>query len=237
MAIRINKQSYTVPCSTKFRDVVIALAARKSVNVADLARSILLVLPEDSIKNFADPGEPQLADREKIILKSGLSKGRLWRRKPRLQVRLTPGYEISFVRRALNLAVVLDSEHYLINVQKQEVDSSHNDKFTNQNGTVFSQSITNNIHQVYNVTDQKVSQEGKRLQEVISALSFTPLPGRLSSRTDALHILGFFPTERPDRRAVRSKFKVLAKIHHPDNNFGNHQRMSQLNAAMDLLDA
>jgi hypothetical protein len=237
MAIKINKQSYTVPCSTKFRDVVIALAARKSVNVADLARSSLLILPQDIIKTFADPGEPQLADREKIILKSGLSKGRLWRRKPRLQVRLTPGYEISFVRRALNLAVVLDSEHYLINVQKREVDALQNDKFTNQNGTVFSQSITNNNQQVSNVTDQKVSYEGKRLREVISALSFTPLPGRLSSRTDALHILGFFPTERPDRRVVRSKFKMLAKIHHPDNNYGNHQRMSQLNAAMDLLNA
>jgi hypothetical protein len=237
MAIKINKQSYTVPCSTKFRDVVIALAEKKSVNVADLARSILLILPQDIIETFADPGEPQLADREKIILKSGLSKGRLWRRKPRLQVRLTPGYKISFVRRALNLAVVLDSEHYLINVQKREVDALQNDKSTNQNGTVFSQSITNNNQQVSNVTDQKVSYEGKRLQELISALSFTPLPGRLSSRTDALHILGFFPTERPDRRVVRSKFKMLAKIHHPDNNYGNHQRMSQLNAAMDLLDA
>ena len=237
MAIKINKQSYTVPCSTKFRDVAIALAARKSVNVADLARSILLVLPEDTIKNFADPGEPQLADREKIILKSGSSKGRLWRRKPRLQVRLTPGYEISFVRRALNLAVVLDSEHYLINVQKRDVNALHNDKFTNQNGTVFSQAITNNSHQVSNVIDQKVCYEGKYLQKVISALSFTPLSGRLSSRTDALHILGFFPTERPDRSAVRSKFKMLAKIHHPDNNFGNHQRMSQLNEAMELLDA
>jgi hypothetical protein len=237
MAIKINKQSYTVPCSTKFRDVVIALAARKSVNVADLARSILLVLPEDIIKNFADPGEPQLTDREKIILKSGLSKGRLWRRKPRLQVRLTPGYKISFVRRALNLAVVLDSNLYLINVRKQEVDALDNYNSAKENTLVLSQYVMNNSHQVSNTANQKVSYEGKRLQELISALSFTPLPGEISSRTDALHILGFFPTERPDRTTVRLKFKLLAKIHHPDNNFGNHQRMSQLNAAMDLLDA
>lgn len=236
MAIKINKQSYTVSCSTRFRDVVIALAARKSVNVADLARSVLLVLPEKIIKNFTDPGEPQLADREKVVLKSGLSRGRLWRRKPRLQVRLTPGYEISFVRRALNLAVVLDSQHYLINVQKQEVDGLDNCNLVKQNDTVFNQSIMNNSHQASNITDQKVTYEGKRLKEVISALSFTPLAGRLSSRIDALHILGFFPTERPDRSTVRSKFKLLAKIHHPDNNYGSHQRMSQLNAAMDFLD-
>ena len=234
MTTKVSKQSYTIPCSTVFRDVVTELAERRSVNVADLARSILLVLPEDIIKNFSDPGEPQPRDREQAILKSGPSKGRPWRRKPRLQVRLTPGYDISFVRRALNLAVFVDNNHYSVNVRRLEVETLDNLSQVNQNITASQQDAANQLVQD---TIKEKNYERKRMREVISALSFTPLPDGLSNRNDALHVMGFFPSEHPDRNVVRSKFKLLARIHHPDNNYGSHQRMSQLNAAMDLLDS
>ena len=125
MTIAIKKQSYTIPCSSAFRDIVIKLAEDRSVNVADLVRSVLLVVPEDIIKRFPDPGEPEAGDREKTIIKTGPSKGRPWRRKPRLQVRLTPGYEVPFVRRAFNIAVVLDDNLYSIRLQKSETVSNY----------------------------------------------------------------------------------------------------------------
>ena len=225
MITKVTKQSYTVPCSTKFRDVVVKLAESRSVNVADLARSILLVLPEDVIKSFPDPGEPEAGDREKAILKSGSSKGRPWLRKPRLQVRLTPGYDISFVRRALNLAVILDNDQYSVNLQKAEVGAQTN----------FTKHMTMKPRRLFQGTSKGMSGDKERLREIIAALSFTPLRDGLSNRIDALHVMGFFPSEQPDRDVVRSKFKLLARIHHPDSNYGDHQRMSQLNAAMDLL--
>ena len=43
------------------------------------------------------------------MLKSGPSKGKPWRRKPRLQMRLSAGYDPSFVRRALGIALAMDS--------------------------------------------------------------------------------------------------------------------------------
>ena len=230
MTTTISKQSYTIPCSTIFRDVVIKLAERRSVNVADLARSILLVLPKDIIKNFSDPGEPQPTDREQAILKSGPSKGRPWRRKPRLQVRLTPGYDISFVRRALNLAVFVDNDHYSVSVRRLEVVTTDNFSYADQNIKASNLGAANKLVQDTENYDRR------RLREVISALAFTPRPDGLSNRIDALHVMGFFPSEHPDRNVIRKKFKLLSRIHHPDNNYGSHQRMIQLNAAMDLLD-
>jgi len=226
MTIIIKKQSYTIPCSSAFRDVVIKLAENRLVNVADLARSILLILPEAVIRNFPDPGEPKVGDREKIILKSGSSKGRPWMRKPRLQVRLNPGYEISFVRRALNLAVILDENSYSVKLEKIQAGS-------NNNSAKFRSEEANGLNQSSNI---KTSSEIEQMLEIVSALSFTPLPEGLSNRTDALHVMGFFPSEKPDKAIVHSKFRLLAQIHHPDSKYGNHNRMSQLNAAMDLLD-
>jgi hypothetical protein len=103
-----TKHSYTVPCSSAFRDQVEALAKRRGVNVGDIARSVLLVLPLPVIAEFADPGEPPAEDRELVVLKSGPAEGRPWRRKPRLQVRMAPGYTIQNVRKALGLALSLE---------------------------------------------------------------------------------------------------------------------------------
>ena len=82
------KNSYTIPCSSGFRDRVQALANVRDVNVGDLARSVMLVVPAEAIAATADPGEPAANDRETVVLKSGRGAGKPWRRKPRLQVRL-----------------------------------------------------------------------------------------------------------------------------------------------------
>ena len=104
MTTSARKQSYTIPCSSAFRDTVNSLAEKRRVNVADLARSALLLVPEELIRQFPDPGGPPSGDREQTVLKSGPSKGRPWRRKPRLQARLTSGYDVSMVRREIGRA-------------------------------------------------------------------------------------------------------------------------------------
>ena len=90
MTSTVLKHSYTVPCASDFRDAVEALAVKRHVNVGDLARSILLVMPANFVADFPDPGEPAAEDRETVVLKSGPAEGRPWRRKPRLQVRMPP---------------------------------------------------------------------------------------------------------------------------------------------------
>ena len=110
MAKATTKQSYTIPCSSRFRDDVTLLARRKKVNVGDLVRSVVLIVPPALLSAYPDPGQPAKNDREGVTLKSGPAKGRLWRRKPRLQARVAPGFEVANLRRALGLALALDSK-------------------------------------------------------------------------------------------------------------------------------
>jgi hypothetical protein len=227
MTTKTRKQSYTIPCSSVFRDMVSKLAERRSVNVADLARSVLLVVPEDVIRSFPDPGGPPPGDREETVLKSGPSAGRPWRRKPRLQARLSPGYDVSVVRRALNLALILDDGQHTVRIQNSQDDAEQETKAT----------AAKKENRASQEKWQEMRQEMERLQAIVSVLLFAPLSGGVMGRADALHVLGFAPSEMPDKSTVRARFRMLATIHHPDSNYGNHQRMSQLNAAMDLLNA
>ena len=104
-----TKKSYAIPCSSAFRDRIQALADRRGVNVGDIARSVMLVVPTDEIAAMEDPGEPAEGDRETITLKSGPGAGKPWRRKPRLQVRLPAGHTVPELRRALNLALAMSA--------------------------------------------------------------------------------------------------------------------------------
>ena len=61
------------------------------------------------------------------------------------------------------------------------------------------------------------------------------LAGGGKNRDEALPGLGLPPGSLPDQGTLRARFRMLATIHHPDGLHGNHKRMSQLNAAMELL--
>ena len=202
-----TKQSYTIPCPTVFRDAVEALARRRGVNVADLARSVTLVVPPKTVAAFPDPGGPARGDRESVRVKSGTSEGRPWRRKPRLQARMAPGLDVATVRRALALALAIDRGDMEVRVDRREPAAP----------------------------PPAVHDEVERLRAMVSVLSFEPLPGGVTSRSDALHVLGFPPGRTPDAQTLRARYRVLAIIHHPDGLTGSHERMSQLNAAMELL--
>jgi hypothetical protein len=210
----IKKHSYTIPSASAFRDAVMDLAAKRRVNVGDLARSVLLVVPQSVIDEFPDPGEPALDDRETVILKSGTAKGRPWRRKPRLQVRMAPGFEVEFMRRALAIALALDQGE----TQVLLAPSDDGDTLPDGAGR--------------EVVDPE---ELVRLRTIVSVLSFDPLNDGVRSREDALYVLGFPPGRIPDGETLRARFRMLATIHHPDSPHGDHRRMSQLNSAMDIL--
>ncbi len=202
------KRSYTIPCASGFRDSVLALARRRGVNVADLARSVALMVPAETLAAFPDPGEPEADDRETVVIKSGPSAGRPWQRKPRLQVRMAPGFEVVALRRALGVALAMDRGEaaVLIDAPALGLGGSGADR-----------------------------EEIDRLKAMVTALAFDPLEEGVQNRAEALHVLGFPPGARPDARALRARFRILATIHHPDGETGSHHRMSQLNSAMELL--
>lgn len=218
MPNRVLKHSYTVPCASPFRDAVETLATRRKVNVGDLARSILLVVPAEAIATYEDPGEPPIEDRETVVLKSGPAEGRPWRRKPRLQVRMPPGHDIPFIRKALALALAMDKGDMAVSVA---------------DGNRVEEQRVHREEQSSKLVE--INEELERLRTIVSVLAFEPLPDGIRSRGDALHVLGFPPSSEPDTRTLRAKFRMLATIHHPDSHYGSHQRMSQLNAAIALL--
>ena len=215
---RIKKHSYTVPCSSRFRDEVLALAERKGCNVADLARSVVLVVPEQAIASADDPGDPARDDRETVVLQSGRSAGKPWRRKPRLQVRMSPGFDIETIRKALNLALAIERGHMNVGVESRQVLDAVNIEQQTQSRQL-----------------EEIREELDRMRTVVQSLYFEPLEDGVLSREQALYVLGFQPGSYPNASEIRSRFRRLATIYHPDSQGGSHQRMSQLNAALERL--
>lgn len=212
MGSKVRKKSYVVPCSSDFRDAVQALADRRTVNVADVARSVLLIVPAATIGRCPDPGEPGPSDRETVILKSGASKGKPWRRKPRLQVRLPAGHEVSDVRRALGLALAMDMGEVAVTLEDGKAPRARERL-------------------------RELNDEIERLRAALSVVAHEPLPVGIGSRDEALFVLGFPPGSRPDQNSVKARFRMLAAVHHPDAPFGDTRRMSQINQAMTWLRA
>ncbi len=203
-------QSYAVPCSSAFRDDILALAERRGVNIGSLARAVMLLVPAEAIRAQPDPGEPEAWDRETVTLKSGVSAGKVWRRKPRLQVRAGAALALADIRRALALALAMDRGEVALALEKNDLPSAS--KRLN-----------------------KAAAEIARLRRQVRVLSLEPLEHHVRSRADALYTLGFAPAARPDAVAVRRRYRVLAAIHHPDSGEGDHKRMTQLNEAVQIL--
>lgn len=231
------KHSYTIPCAGAFRDAVEKLAMRRRVNVGDVARSVLLVVPPEVIAAYPDPGEPAADDRETVILKSGPAEGRPWRRKPRLQVRMAPGYSVEAIRKALGMALALSQGEVRLRVERPGEERAAPPPPPPPPPPV-EEPVAEPAEQRRGVPEHAhaaANEEIERLKAIINVLSFEPLPGGVMSRAEALHVLGFPPGAHPDRRTIRAKFRMLATIHHPDSNHGSHHRMSQLNQAMEVL--
>jgi len=208
---RTASRSYVVPCTAAFRDAVRGLAARRHASVADLARAVLLLIGRQAADAQDDPGEPSAAERETVRLKSGRLEGRALLRKPRLQARLPEGLDPATIRKALAVALALDQGRLELRVAAAGAAAAE----------------ARRLHQA--------KEEQDRLGAMIGALSFEPLAHGVRSRAEALHVLGFAPGAAPDARAVRERFRQLARVHHPDSAFGDNRRMIQLNEAVQIL--
>jgi DnaJ-domain-containing protein 1 len=82
---------------------------------------------------------------------------------------------------------------------------------------------------------RKAEGEIDRLKGAVMALAFEPLTNGVRTSAEALHVLGFPPETRPDQKEIRSRYRMLATVHHPDSGFGHHNRMTQLNEALSVL--
>jgi hypothetical protein len=232
------KHSYTVPCPSSFRDAALALADRRRVNVGDLARSVMLVVPPDEIETFPDPGEPQAGDRETVVLKSGPSEGRPWRRKPRLQVRMITGFKVPFIRRAIGLALAMEKGAVAVSIggsSAKEAAAAEEARraLEAKMRTLRAELDREKAEMARESAD--IREEVDRLRAMVGVLMTDPLPGGVNSRGEALFVMGFPPGTWPDGRELKSRFRMLATIHHPDSGMGSHDRMSQLNQAMEYL--
>lgn len=207
-----GKRSYTITCSSAFRDAVLALAHKRGANAADIARSIILVLPRKMVMDYPDPGGPGREDREDVVLKSGPSAGRPWQRKPRLQIRMVDGFDSVYIRRALAIALDMDAARASITLDAPGI-----------------------IAQPKSRKLKQMEDRIERLNGIVSTLAFDPLPHGVQSRDEALYVLGYSPGMHPSMALIRSRFRTLATIHHPDGDQGSNMHMSQLNEAMDFL--
>lgn len=212
MAEKFRKKSYVIPCSSGFRDAILRLAEQRSVNVGDIARSVLLVVPVATVAACPDPGEPGPEDREVVILKSGPNAGRPWRRKPRLQARLPHGYVVEDVRRALGLALAFNSGEVAVGLEDGRAPSSK-DRI------------------------RALNTEIGRLRDRLALVQPPPLRRGVDSREEALFVLGYPPNAAPSQTEIKTRFRALATAHHPDAPLGDTTRMSQLNQAMTWLRA
>ncbi len=203
------------------------MARRHGVNVADVTRSVVLLVQPVLLSAFPDPGGPAKGDREVVTIKSGPSKGRPWHRKPRLQVRMPPGNRPAVLRRALALALAMDQGDISVSLDGLEDAAKPVDVWTPES--------EDRRQPLSALETEEDDEELARLRAIVSVLSFEPLTGGVQTREQALHVLGLAPNSIPDLGILRARFRILAAIHHPDSGYGNHERMSQLNSAMELL--
>lgn len=212
MAAKVRKNSYVIPCSSDFRDAVLALAASRDVNVGDIARSVMLVIPPEIITACPDPGEPGPKDRETVTLKSGPNKGKPWRRKPRLQARLPKGHDVQDIRKAFGVALAIDMKEITVTLEDGRAPKAKE-------------------------RVRELNDEIERLRAAMSVIAQEPLMQGVRNSDEALFVLGFAPGIKPSQAEIKARFRMLATIHHPDAPFGDTRRMSQLNQAMTWLRA
>ena len=214
-------KSYIITCPTQFRDRVLTLARQKSVSVSDLALAALTFGSEIDLSNISDPGDASADDRETVVLQSGPRKGRTLRRKPRLQLRLPPGYTQSHIRRCLALHIeIANGDRGL--APEPELPPPGPDPAV--------------IDALRTELDQ-ARERAAEMRTVVSMMAFEPLPDGVRTVEEARYVLGLPPTLDLTRTIVKARFRLLSQIYHPDKETGDTARMAQLIEASRFLEA
>ena len=213
-------KSYVIPCPSGFRDAVLQLAARRGLSATDLAFAILTLLDPRSIDEAPDPGEPPPGDRDRVRLKSGPRKGRTLTRKPRLQVRLPAGLEPEGIRRALAVALEIDRGRQTLTLSATAEQTRLRAELAAQKTAL-----------------DRAEQALQDLRASINVIAFDADDQAVSSTEQASYILGLPPGARLDRDVVKSRFRQLSRVFHPDRPTGDTARMSRLIEAARFLES
>lgn len=217
-----HKKACSIPCSETFKTKIHTLAEKHSVNPADIIRSILFVFPEEFIQSFEDPGDPLREDREDVTLHSGKHKGKTWKRKPRIQVRIPRSYPVPFLRKALNIALSLQDDNITQLLTSKKIDEEQKEE--------TEQKIKNLTQE-----QERLTKEIELLQSVLKNFTKEKENKNIQSIDDALFILGFPPYSSPTAPLIKKKYRDLAILFHPDTGLDNHAMMSKLNDAISFL--
>jgi len=181
-----------------------------------------------------------------VVVKTGASKDRRLRRKPRLQVRLPEGLTPDLIRKALSLALTLEQQNQALRVDVEtpteaapsDMSPSVAPPTEEERAPLAEPQDPTPDFRIDPELIQKLQHAEERLErlhDVVQTLQFNPLRDGVRTRSDALHVLGFAPHSRPNFDMVREQFRSLAKVYHPDSGFGDNHRMSQLNDALRVL--
>ena len=131
-----------------------------------------------------------------------------------MQLRLPKGHTEAELRRALALALEMGAGERSLSMESKEDRSRRRQD---------------------DARVRDINEENQQLRRIVEDVSFVPIRDGVASRNEALHVLGFAPNSIPDFSQVRQRFRKLAMVYHPDSPFGDHQRMSQLNQALETL--
>lgn len=134
-------------------------------------------------------------------------------RKPRIQVRVPGKIDPAQIRKALGLALSLEKGWANLMLDDRRADNA-------------AQKLA------------AAEMEMQRMRDAMEKLAFRPLERGVRLRQDALHVLGFAPMENPSPAEIKSRYRMLAMIFHPDSGHASPNaalRIAQLSDAVKLL--
>ena len=260
-----HKYSYTISCSFSFKESLKKITVKRKCNFADIARSVVLMLPEEFIESYNYKEELPTEENTKKSL---------------IRVRLPKGYSSKFIRKALAIAidqetnnlelhlsknnilqryknVVKSLRNRLQNKQKQLYLSEHQQQKLSKQLDIFKLKKAKyknkdvdkgykvfNKTKVLDTTVKKIDkfntlkdalQEIDRLRSSLNILT-SNLPEGIRTTNQALHILSLAPDVNHDKKMIKEQYRMLAAIYHPDNSsYGSNEKMLEINQAFSYL--
>ncbi len=244
-----HKKSYTISCSSEFRQKISDLAEEKGVNIADIARSVVIMLPKNTIQAYADPGDAEVGDRDSVTSINTDGTKKTWMRKPRIQVRLGDGYDSVMIRKALNIALHMahgnmdvellskQQKTNIQNIQAEYLSLKEKLKLKHEQMDLEKEQAKNNTTNEVDSKDElkKAYSELDRLSMIVNILTFESIETGIKTKNQALHVMCLTPDIKHIFKDIKDRYRLLSRIHHPDSPYGSTEKMAILNDAFAYL--